>query len=89
MTFDQIISDLKKKIYRPVYFLQGEEPYYIDQLITFIEKRIQPDSRLWKRDRHSHAYQLCPKISNDEQSPGNHRERGAGYEIDFFQIERR
>ncbi len=43
MTFDQIISDLKKKIYRPVYFLQGEEPYYIDQLITFIEKSILSD----------------------------------------------
>lgn len=40
MTFDQILGDLKKKIYHPVYFLQGEEPYYIDQLSDYIEQNI-------------------------------------------------
>ena len=40
MTFEQILGDLKKKIYHPVYFLQGEEPYYIDQLSEYIEKNI-------------------------------------------------
>jgi DNA polymerase-3 subunit delta len=44
MTFEEIISDLKKKIFRPVYFLQGDEPYYIDQLVSFIEKNILTDS---------------------------------------------
>ena len=40
MTFDQIISDLQKKIYYPVYFLTGEEPYYIDEISSFIENKI-------------------------------------------------
>lgn len=40
MTFEQIIGDLKKKIYHPVYFFHGEEPYYIDQLSDYIEKNI-------------------------------------------------
>src|SRR5436190_13620997 len=44
MTFEQILADLKKKIYHPVYFLQGEEPYYIDQLSDFIEQNILSES---------------------------------------------
>jgi DNA polymerase-3 subunit delta len=43
MTFEEILGDLKKKIYRPVYFLQGEEPYYIDELINYIEKNVLSD----------------------------------------------
>ena len=38
MTFDQIITDIRNKIFSPVYFLQGEEPFFIDQLTNFIEK---------------------------------------------------
>ncbi len=44
MTFEQILVDLKKKIYHPVYFLQGEEPYYIDQLSDYIEQHILSES---------------------------------------------
>ncbi|MCC7232408.1 MAG: DNA polymerase III subunit delta [Bacteroidia bacterium] len=40
MTYEQIISDLKKKIYAPVYFLQGEEPYYIDLIADYIEENM-------------------------------------------------
>jgi len=43
-TFDSIISDLKKKIYKPVYFLAGEEPYYIDQISKYIEENVLEDS---------------------------------------------
>ncbi len=40
MEYLDIISDLKKKIYKPVYFLSGEEPYFIDKISDFIEKKI-------------------------------------------------
>ena len=40
MTFDQIITDLKNKIYHPVYFLSGEEPYYIDEISDHIEEDV-------------------------------------------------
>ena len=43
-TFDSIFSDLKKKIYKPVYFLAGEEPYYIDQISKYIEENVLEDS---------------------------------------------
>lgn len=43
MTFDQILRDLENKIYYPVYFLTGEEPYYIDTISNYIEKNILDD----------------------------------------------
>lgn len=36
-TADQILSDLKNNNYAPVYFLQGDEPYYIDLISDYIE----------------------------------------------------
>lgn len=45
-SYDEILNDLKKKIYSPVYFLSGEEPYYIDMISDFIEKNILgPDEK--------------------------------------------
>ncbi|MCK9616738.1 MAG: DNA polymerase III subunit delta [Lentimicrobiaceae bacterium] len=40
MTFDQIISDLNKRIYYPVYFLAGEESYFIDFICDKIETTV-------------------------------------------------
>ena len=40
MTFDQIIKDIKSKNYKPVYFLTGDEPYYIDQISDLIEDTV-------------------------------------------------
>ena len=37
-TPDSILKDLKNKKYAPVYFLQGDEPYYIDVISDYIEK---------------------------------------------------
>jgi DNA polymerase III subunit delta len=34
---NQILLDLKRKIFKPVYFLCGEEPYYIDLISDYIE----------------------------------------------------
>ena len=40
VTYDEIISGLKKRIFKPVYFLAGEEAYYIDLIISYIEDNI-------------------------------------------------
>ncbi len=46
MTFEQIIKDLKNKVYHPVYFLHGTEPYYIDKITDHITKDVlDEDSR--------------------------------------------
>jgi len=43
MTFEQILNDLKNKIYYPVYFLTGEEAYYIDEISDYIEDNVLTD----------------------------------------------
>ena len=43
MTYSQIITDLKKKEYKPVYFLHGNESYFIDAIADFIEKKVLSD----------------------------------------------
>jgi len=40
VTYEEIISDLKNRIFKPVYFLAGEEPYYIDLIINYIENKV-------------------------------------------------
>lgn len=39
----KILAELKKGIFRPLYFLMGEEPYYIDQISNYIEKHALSD----------------------------------------------
>ena len=36
MTSEQLLGDLKKGTYHPVYFLFGDEPYYIDLVTDYI-----------------------------------------------------
>ena len=40
MTYEQLIGDLKKQVYKPVYFLFGEEPYYIDLISSYISSHV-------------------------------------------------
>lgn len=44
LTYEEIISDLKKRIFKPVYFLAGDEPYYIDVITDFIEQKVLSES---------------------------------------------
>jgi DNA polymerase-3 subunit delta len=36
----QLLTDLKRRIFKPVYFLSGEEAYYIDLISDYIEKNV-------------------------------------------------
>ena len=38
--FEKIMTDLRNKVFQPVYFLMGEEPYYIDKISDYIEKNV-------------------------------------------------
>lgn len=40
VSFENILLDLKNKIYSPIYFLYGEESYFIDVISDFIEKNV-------------------------------------------------
>jgi DNA polymerase-3 subunit delta len=39
-SYERIMSDLKNKIYKPVYLLMGEEPYYIDLISNYIQENV-------------------------------------------------
>ncbi|UAM98956.1 DNA polymerase III subunit delta [Polaribacter litorisediminis] len=39
-----ILSDIKKGNIKPIYFLMGEEPYYIDIISDYIEKNVLEES---------------------------------------------
>lgn len=40
MSAEKIILDLKKGNYKPIYWLEGEEPYFIDKVVDFAEHKI-------------------------------------------------
>jgi DNA polymerase-3 subunit delta len=44
LTYEAIIKDLKAKKYHPVYFLHGQESYFIDQISKYIEKNVLEES---------------------------------------------
>jgi len=44
MSVEKIILEWKKGIFKPVYWLEGEEEYYIDKVIEHAEHRILPES---------------------------------------------
>lgn len=39
----QLVTDIKNGIIKPIYFLMGEEPYYINRISEFIEKNVLSD----------------------------------------------
>jgi len=45
MTYDQIITQLKKKQFASLYFLMGDEPFYIDEISDYIEEHAMPEEQ--------------------------------------------
>ncbi|MEI7726856.1 MAG: DNA polymerase III subunit delta [Bacteroidota bacterium] len=43
ISFENLLSDLKNKIYHPVYLLHGEESYFIDAVSDYIEQHVLSD----------------------------------------------
>ena len=44
MSAENILNDLKNKKYKPVYWLEGEEPFFIDQIMNYAEHKILSES---------------------------------------------
>ncbi len=40
MDFNQILTDLKNKNYKPIYFLMGDETYFIDEITNYISANV-------------------------------------------------
>ena len=44
MSAEKILSEWKIKAYKPIYWLEGEEPFYIDQIMQYAEHKILSES---------------------------------------------
>src|SRR5258706_2061044 len=44
MAAKQILTDLKKQNFKPIYWLEGEEEYFIDQVMNYAENHILNES---------------------------------------------
>ena len=44
MSVEKILGDWKKKQFKPVYWLEGEEDYYIDKLMQEAEHNLLSES---------------------------------------------
>lgn len=40
MTFEQIMTSLQKREFKPIYFLMGEESWFIDQITDYISRNV-------------------------------------------------
>ena len=40
ITYEEIARDLKNRVYKPVYYLMGEESYYIDRISDYIAQTV-------------------------------------------------
>ena len=44
MNLEKILIELKKRNFKPVYWLEGDEEFYIDQMISYAERQILSES---------------------------------------------
>lgn len=44
-SYEQIMSDLNRKLYKPIYLLMGDEPYFIDQISDEIQNNILDENQ--------------------------------------------
>ena len=79
LTCDDILKELRAKQYRPIYYLMGEESYYIDLIADYITdnvlsengKRIQPDCCVWGRCGCGNDYKCRKALSHDVGTPSS------------------
>ncbi|MFT5723264.1 MAG: DNA polymerase-3 subunit delta, partial [Bacteroidia bacterium] len=57
--FQKLITEIKSRSFRPVYFLEGEEPYFIDKIAKRLEETVLTDAEkafnyqvMYGRDSH-------------------------------------
>ena len=44
MSYEKIIAEWKKKVFKPLYWLEGEEEYFIDKVVDYAEQNILNES---------------------------------------------
>ena len=60
-TYEEIARELKNRIYKPVYYLMGEESYYIDRISEYIAQTVlnENEKEAIKRFSQGEALFVC------------------------------
>ena len=91
VTFDSIMADLKARKFFPVYYLMGDEPYYIDRIADYIAEHVlQPEERDFNQSvlfgsdvTGAQIADTAPSpLSDDGRISGADSERGSEREAD-------
>ena len=65
ITYEEIARDLKNRVYKPVYYLMGEESYYIDRISDYIAQTVLTNGSLRSGYRCGYHYQCSQALSDD------------------------
>lgn len=68
ITYEEILGNLKKKIYHPVYFLMGDEAYFIDQISDYITANVLTDAEKGFNQTILYGKDIEPKAIIDSAS---------------------
>ena len=63
----KIVADIKSGNIKPIYFLMGEEPYYIDKISEFIEKNVLTEEQQAKYEAMIDKYHSQRKGELDQR----------------------
>ena len=44
LSFEQILKDIRNNVYYPIYFLMGEEPFFIDVISDYLQEQVLTDA---------------------------------------------
>jgi DNA polymerase III subunit delta len=71
MNYEDIIGNIQKKIYHPIYFLMGDEPYFIDKISDYIAGNVLTDAEKGFNQTVLYGKDLDPNviISNARRFP--------------------
>jgi len=61
LKYDEIIRNIDHKIFAPIYFLHGEEPWYIDQLTNLIENNVLEEGLRDFNQKVAYGYDLSAR----------------------------
>ncbi len=76
----QIVNNIRNGIISPIYFLMGDEPYYIDKIAQFISDNVLTEEEKGFNQMVLYGKEVsleqvlveCKEISNDVRKTGSH-----------------
>ena len=83
VSYESIMRELQEGKYRPVYYLHGEESYYIDKISDYIaEHALAPEERDFNQTVFFGSDVNASQVADAGRTTGGHREGSPEYQAD-------